>query len=35
MGTLTLKVPRTRDDKFSTDIFDGYQGCEKALLARF
>jgi transposase-like protein len=33
VGTLTLKVPRTRDGKFSTDVFERYQRCEKALLA--
>lgn len=33
IGTLTLKVPRTRDGKFSTDIFERYQRHEKALLA--
>lgn len=33
VGTLTLKVPRTRDGRFSTDIFERYQRHEKALLA--
>lgn len=33
IGTLTLKVPRTLDGKFSTDIFERYQRHEKALLA--
>lgn len=33
VGTLTLKVPRTRDGKFSTDIFERYQRHEKALLS--
>lgn len=31
--TLTLKVPRTRDGKFSTELFERYQRNEKALLA--
>lgn len=33
IGSLTLRVPRTRDGLFSTDIFDRYQRHEKALLA--
>jgi len=33
VGTLDLKVPRTRDGKFSPDIFERYQRNEKALLA--
>lgn len=33
IGHLTLRVPRTRDGRFSTDIFDRYQCNEKALLA--
>lgn len=33
VGTLTLKVPRTRDGQFSTDIFNRYQRHEKALLS--
>ena len=33
IGTLTLRVPRTRDGKFSTEIFERYQRNEKALLA--
>ena len=32
IGTLTL-VPRTRDGKFSTELFERYQRNEKALLA--
>lgn len=32
IGTLSLAVPRTRDGKFSPDIFDRYQRNEKALL---
>mgnify|MGYP000921125597 CR=1 FL=1 len=32
IGTLTLRVPRTRDGKFSTDIFERYQRNEKSLL---
>lgn len=32
IGTLTLRVPRTRDGKFSTDIFERYQRNEKTLL---
>lgn len=32
VGTLTLRVPRTRDGKFSTEIFERYQRNEKALL---
>lgn len=31
IGSLTLRVPRTRDGLFSTDIFDRYQRHEKAL----
>ncbi|WP_195478912.1 IS256 family transposase [Enterococcus faecalis] len=33
VGTLELKVPRTRDGKFSPTIFERYQRNEKALLA--
>ncbi|MSS78682.1 IS256 family transposase, partial [Anaerococcus sp. WCA-380-WT-2B] len=33
IGTLTLRVPRTRDGKFSTEIFEKYQRNEKALLS--
>lgn len=33
IGDLELKVPRTRDGKFSTSIFEKYQRSEKALLA--
>ncbi len=32
IGTLTLRVPRTRDGKFSTELFERYQRNEKALL---
>lgn len=32
IGTLTLRVPRTRDGKFSTKVFERYQRNEKALL---
>lgn len=32
IGTLALRVPRTRDGKFSTEIFEKYQRIEKALL---
>lgn len=32
IGTLNLRVPRTRDGKFSTEIFERYQRNEKALL---
>ena len=32
VGTLPLRVPRTRDGKFSTEIFERYQRNEKALL---
>lgn len=32
IGTLTLRVPRTRDGKFLTEVFERYQGNEKALL---
>ena len=32
VGTLTLRVPRTRDGKFSTELFKRYQRNEKALL---
>ncbi|MGX7104931.1 transposase, partial [Globicatella sanguinis] len=31
LGTLNLRVPRTRDGKFSTEIFERYQRNEKAL----
>lgn len=33
IGTLTLRVPRTRDGKFRADVFERYQRNEKALLA--
>ena len=33
IGTLTLRVPRTRDGKFSTEVFERSQRNEKALLA--
>lgn len=33
IGTLELKVPRTRDGKFTPDVFERYQRNEKALLA--
>lgn len=33
IGTIDLRVPRTRDGKFSPDIFERYQRNEKALLA--
>ena len=33
VGTLTLRVPRTRDGLFSPDIFERYQRNEKALIA--
>lgn len=33
IGTLELKVPRTRDGKFSPDVFERYQRNEKALVA--
>lgn len=33
VGTLNLKVPRTRDGEFSPTIFERYQRNEKALLA--
>ncbi len=33
VGTLTLRVPRTRDGNFSPDIFERYQRNEKALIA--
>ena len=32
VGTLTLRVPRTRDGNFSTELFERYQRNEKALL---
>ncbi len=32
VGTLTLRVPRLRNGKFSTDLFAGYQRSEQALL---
>src|SRR5699024_4115507 len=32
IGTLLLSVPRTRDGKFSPNVFDRYQRNEKALL---
>ena len=33
VGTLNLLVPRTRDGKFSTDMFERYQRNEKALVS--
>ena len=33
VGTLKLSVPRTRDGKFSSDIFERYQRNEKALVS--
>ena len=33
VGTLELKVPRTRDGEFSPTVFERYQRNEKALLA--
>ena len=33
IGTLTLRVPRTRDGKFRAQVFERYQRNEKALLA--
>ncbi|MDN6751145.1 MAG: transposase, partial [Staphylococcus equorum] len=33
IGTLELKVPRTRDGDFSPTVFERYQRNEKALLA--
>ena len=33
VGTLRLNVPRTRDGKFSTDLFERYQRNEKALIS--
>ena len=33
IGTLELRVPRTRDGKFSPSVFERYQRNEKALLA--
>lgn len=32
IGTLTLRVPRTRDEKFLAEVFERYQKNEKALL---
>lgn len=32
VGTLELRVPRTRDGKFDTNIFESYQRSEKALI---
>lgn len=32
IGTINLRVPRTRDSQFSTDIFERYQRNEKALV---
>ena len=32
IGTLTLRVPRTRDGKFGAELFERYQRNEKALL---
>ena len=33
VGTLELKVPRTREDEFSPTVFESYQQNEKARLA--
>lgn len=33
IGSIALRVPRTRDGLFSTDIFERYQRHEKALLS--
>lgn len=33
VGTLTLRVPRTRDGKFLTEVFERYQRNEKALIS--
>ena len=33
VGTLELKVPRTRDGHFSPTVFERYQRNEKALMA--
>nr|WP_276934415.1 transposase [Globicatella sulfidifaciens] len=32
LGTLNLRVPRSKDGKFSTEIFERYQRNENALL---
>lgn len=32
VGSLSLKVPRTRDGEFSTAVFQKYQRCEQALI---
>jgi putative transposase len=32
VGSLKLKVPRTRDGAFSTTVFEKYKRCEKALI---
>jgi putative transposase len=32
VGTLELRVPRTRDGKFDTNVFESYQRSEKALI---
>jgi putative transposase len=32
VGSLTLKVPRTRDGEFSTTIFEKYKRCDQALI---
>jgi putative transposase len=32
VGTIDLKVPRTRDGQFSTDLFDRYQRMDQALV---
>ena len=34
IGTLTLRVPRTRDGKFWAEVFERYQRNEKALLKK-
>ncbi|MDY2918396.1 MAG: transposase, partial [Anaerococcus sp.] len=33
IGSITLRVPRTRDGKFSTELFERYQRNEKALIS--
>ena len=31
LGTLTLRVPRTKDGKFSTEVFERYQKMKKEI----
>ena len=31
LGTLTLRVPRTKDGKFSTEVFERYQNMKKEI----